>query len=75
MKSGRGARTAVPTVADLVTELQAVPPRLIACVLDDQGFPHAIVRIRYRMDLDMVAIESGSPICTEDHKPRHWPPN
>lgn len=75
MKSGRRARTASLTVADLVTELQALPVRLVACVLDDQGFPHAIVRIRYRMDLDMVAIESGSPTCTEDHEPRHWPPN
>lgn len=74
MKSSRAAQRGTVTAGDLVTELQAVAPCVVVCVLDDQGFPHEIVRVHYRMDLDMVAIESGAPICKRDPKPRRWPP-
>ena len=47
------------TVAELVAELSELAPDVTACVMDDQGVPHEIAWIRYRADLNMVAIESG----------------
>ncbi|HTJ28674.1 MAG TPA: hypothetical protein VMA36_21145 [Candidatus Limnocylindria bacterium] len=47
------------TVAELIAELRALAPNVVACVMDDQGVPHEITWIRYRADLNMVAIESG----------------
>lgn len=47
------------TVAELIAELTELEPNVTACVMDDQGVPHEITWIRYRADLNMVAIESG----------------
>jgi hypothetical protein len=53
--------TANVTVAELIAELRTTPPHVMACILDDQGFPYQIGRIRYDANLDMVIIESRWP--------------
>jgi hypothetical protein len=65
--TGRDSGVGEVTVAELVAELKQMAPQIVACVVDDQGFPHEITRVRYRTDLDMVTIELGSLVSQKTH--------